>query len=97
MADTMYQLADGSCPLVATDVYTSTGNVSVVAIDIANPTAAVETVTAKLHDKVLFSISLPAYGGVSWHGPQLITNGQKINLVSSSASCEYHITGVRIT
>jgi len=95
--DTIAKLADGACPLAATDIFTATSKTSVLAIDIANPTGAAQTTTVKLNGATLFSVSMPAAGGVSWHGPQVLETGEIINLIASSVSCEYNITGVVIT
>ncbi len=96
MADTIAKLADGACPVAPTDVFTAASKTSVLAIDISNPTGVAQTTTVKLHGFTLFAVSMPASGGVSWHGPQVLEAGQKLNLVASSGSCEYNVTGVVI-
>ncbi len=96
MADTIKKLADGACPIAPTDVFTATATTSILQIDIANPTGITQNTTLKLNGFILFSVTMPAMGGVSWHGPQVLEIGQKINIVADSASCEYHATGVEI-
>ena len=89
--------ADGACPTIATDVFIAAAKTSVVAIDIANPTGGAQNVTVKVNGATLFAIALPATGGVSWHGPQVLEIGQALNLICGSALCFYNITGVVIT
>lgn len=92
--DTVTKLASGACPVMATDVFTATEQTSVVAIDISNPTVNVQEVIVMLDGDELFNVEMPPKGGVSWHGPQLLNIGEKINITCDSASCKYHITGV---
>ncbi len=96
MPDTILKLADGACPTVAADVFTAAQKTSVLAIDVSNPTGSTQNTTVKLNGAILFSVTMPLLGGVSWHGPQVLEIGQKINVVADSASCEYNITGVEI-
>ncbi len=97
MADTIKKLADGSCPLIAADVFTATAKTSVLAIDIANYSGLTQTVTVKMHGFVLIpAVTMPVGGGISWHGPQVLEIGHTINIVADSASCDYHVTGVEI-
>lgn len=97
MPDTIDKLADGACPVIAADVFTATDPTSVVSIDVSNPTGLTQDVTLKMNGAILFSVTMPSKGGVSWHGAQLLRAGQAINLVADSASCFYNITGVVIT
>lgn len=97
MPDTMIKIGDGACPTVSTDIFTAAAKTSVLAIDISNPTLAVQNVTLKLNGATLFLVEMPAKGGLSWHGPQLLEIGHKINLVADSALCFFNITGVEIT
>jgi hypothetical protein len=96
MSDTIKKLVGGFCPLAATDVFTAIAKTSLLAIDIANPTGSTQGVTIKISGVTLFSVMMPSKGGVSWHGPQVLEIGDKINLVSDSASCEYNVSGVEI-
>jgi hypothetical protein len=100
MSDTITKLVEGTCPLAGTDVYTAPSKTSVLSIDIANPTGSAQTVTVKLNAVLLFSVSMPAVSaggsGVTWHGPQVLESGQKINIVATDATCTYNITGVVI-
>lgn len=96
MADTMLKLADGACPVIAANVFTAIAKTSVVSIDISNPTAFVQNVVLKLNGATMFDIDMPAKGGVSYHGAQILEIGQSINLVAGSNQCNYNITGVEI-
>lgn len=95
--DTIAKLADGFCPLAATDVFTATSKTSVIAIDIVNPTAFTQNVAVKMHGALLFTIPVPQSGQVSWNGPQVLETGQTINIIADSASCTYNISGVVVT
>ena len=97
MSDTIAKLADGACPMVATDIFTAASKTSVLAIDISNPTGAPQNITVKVNGVVLFTVTMPSLGGVSWRGPQVLEATQKINLVCDSTSCSYNISGVVIT
>ena len=94
--DTMTKLADGACPTSPTDVFTAAAKTSVVAIDISNPTVSPQNVVVKLAGFILFSVDMPASGGVSWHGPQVMEAGDTINIDCASGSCEFNISGVVI-
>jgi len=97
MPDTMLKLADGACLLVAADVFVAAAKTSVVAIDISNPTGIPQSTTVKINGATLFSVAMPATGGLSWHGPQVLEIGQAINLVATSVACFFNISGVVIT
>lgn len=97
MPDTIIRLAQGACPLVAADVFTATVKTSIIQIDISNPTGSVQGVELKMNGVILFSVDMPATGGVDFHGAQVIEAGETINLVADSASCTYNISGVEIT
>lgn len=90
----MAKLGSGACPLVRSTVFTAAGRTSILAIDISNPTGAAVSVTVWLNGVILFSIALPAFGGVSWEGPQVIDANQKIELLAGSVSCNYYISGL---
>ena len=96
MADTMLKLADGPCPVIAADVFVAPVKTSVISIDISNPTAFTQSVTLKMNGATLFSVDMPARGGVSYHGAQVLELGQAINLVANSNQCNYNISGVEI-
>lgn len=97
MPDVIAKLADGACPLAPTDVFTAVVKTSVVAIDVSNPTGVTQTTEVKLNGAILFSVVMPASGGINWHGPQVLEIGQRLNIVAGSASCHYNVTGVEIT
>ena len=97
MPDTLNRIADGTCPVILSDVFTALVKTSVLAIDISNPTVGIETIEVRIQNIVLFAVAMPAMGGVSWHGPQVLEAGEVIKMVSSSASCGYNISGVEIT
>ena len=96
MADTMLKLADGACPVIAADVFVAPVKTSVISIDISNPTAFTQSVELKLNGSILFAVDMPAKGGVSYHGAQVLEIGQAINLVANSNLCNYNISGVEI-
>ncbi len=91
--DPFVKLAEGACPLVPTDIFTAFATLVLSSIDISNPTNASQLVTVKLNSIVLFSVAMPALGGINWRGPQVIYTDQTINIVAASALCEYIITG----
>ena len=96
MADTILKLAEGACPTIAADIYTAAAKISVLAIDISNSTGSTQDITVKVKGYILFNVSMPTKGGVSWHGPQVLEIGDAINMVCDSATCEYNITGVEV-
>lgn len=92
--DQSVKLASGSCPTSRSSVFTAVGRTTVLSIDISNPTGSITSVTVWLNGSILFSISLPSFGGVSWNGPQVVDARQAIELIAGTNSCEYNITGV---
>lgn len=87
------KLASGSCPLVQTTVFTAAGRTAVLAIDISNPTGVIHSVTVWINGVILFSVAMPAFGGVSWSGPQILDFNQTIQVVAGAVTCNYYITG----
>lgn len=79
--------------MARTAVFTAVGRTAVLSLDIANPTGTIYSLTVWLNGVVLFSVSLPAFGGVSWSGPQVIDAGQTIEIVGGSTSLNYYISG----
>lgn len=79
--------------MARTTVFTAAGRTAVLTVDISNQTGTIYSVSVWLNGVILFSISLPAFGGVSWSGPQVIDAGQKIELSGGSTSLNYYISG----
>lgn len=98
MADTMTKLAEGACPTGGlSTVFTATAKTSVLSIDVANPTVSSQEVQVTLKGRTLFQVDMPANGGVSYRGPQVMESGETIQINCDSSSCEYSISGVVIT
>lgn len=98
MADTMTKLAEGACPTGGlSTVYTAGAKVSILSIDISNPTVSTQNVQLTLKGRTLFQVDMPTQGGVSWRGPQVMEAAETIQIDCDSASCEYSISGVVIT
>lgn len=88
------KLTDGACPAVRTTIFTAPSRTTIMTIDVSNPTVGAQTVTVWVNGLVLFSIVMPTLGGVSWCGPQVIEFAQTIEIIASSTSCDYHVSGL---